>query len=163
MTQEKTPIEKGMENIYSKEAEKEIKDTLLFAEEHSRIKVNEWRNFIDYDLIPLIKKFQQITAKAEREKHNKLADHFDENCIVCRTIINVKARMLIDKERDVLKEQISQLQKENEELKEWNKFYKSNNNELGLKLYGNESWEKGRDIATNNFKKELNQKLKEVK
>lgn len=47
-----------MIDVYSKEAEEIIKETLKFSESHSRIQVHEWRNFIDYDLIPLIKKFQ---------------------------------------------------------------------------------------------------------
>jgi len=47
-----------MINVYSKEAEELIKETLRFSESHSRVRIHEWKNFIDYDLIPLIKKFQ---------------------------------------------------------------------------------------------------------
>ena len=47
------------EDLYSEETEKEIKEALIFAEKHGRVKINEWRNFIDYDIIPLIKKFRK--------------------------------------------------------------------------------------------------------
>lgn len=55
--------------VYSKKAEEKIKETLQFAEKHSRVQIHEWRNFIDYDLIPLIKYF---VKKEESSHKNKL-------------------------------------------------------------------------------------------
>jgi len=40
--------------LYSKELEEKIKKQLIFAENHGRVKINEWRNFIDYDIIQII-------------------------------------------------------------------------------------------------------------
>jgi len=39
---------------YSQKKEDEIRDTLRVAESNSRIRIAEWRNFIDYDINPLI-------------------------------------------------------------------------------------------------------------
>jgi hypothetical protein len=41
--------------IYSQKVDKQIKDALLYSEEKGRVKVGEWRNFVDYDIIPLIR------------------------------------------------------------------------------------------------------------
>jgi hypothetical protein len=43
-----------MKYAYSKEAESIMRSALVQASENKRVIINEWRNFIDYDLIPLI-------------------------------------------------------------------------------------------------------------
>ena len=49
--------------IYTKEAEKMIKDALILAEIKGRIKVHEWRNFVDYDIIPLVKTLHELMRR----------------------------------------------------------------------------------------------------
>lgn len=45
-----------MKDIYSEETDKLIREYLIKATKENRIIINEWRNFIDYDILPLIKK-----------------------------------------------------------------------------------------------------------
>lgn len=47
-------------NIYSKKAQDIIYKELQFAEERGFIKVHEYRNFTDFCIIPLIKRFQKL-------------------------------------------------------------------------------------------------------
>ena len=41
--------------FYSKEFEEKVKKVLINSEEHGRIVIHEWRNFIDYDIVPFIR------------------------------------------------------------------------------------------------------------
>ncbi len=58
--------------LYSKEAENEIKEQLMLAEKSGRITINEWRNFIDYDVTLLMKwaveEYVKIAELTERSK-----------------------------------------------------------------------------------------------
>jgi len=48
-----------IKKLYSKKTNELIREALVGAEQTSRIKVNEYRNFIDYDLIPLIRRIME--------------------------------------------------------------------------------------------------------
>jgi len=61
-------IEKTLRFLYTKKADKIIKNQLLFAEESGRIKINEWRNFVDYDIIQIVRDL--IEQKEVEEKTN---------------------------------------------------------------------------------------------
>lgn len=47
---------KKIRKIYSKKTRQLVKDALIYAEDNNRIKLYELKNFVDYDIIPLIRK-----------------------------------------------------------------------------------------------------------
>lgn len=53
--------------LYSKETEKEIYQVLQLAEEHGRVKVHEYRNFTDYDIIPMVRKLIEKNLEKIKE------------------------------------------------------------------------------------------------
>lgn len=50
----KKQMEKELKDLFKKEIEDKIDEYLLFAQKHGRIKIIEWRNFRELDIMPLI-------------------------------------------------------------------------------------------------------------
>lgn len=59
------------EVLYSEREKALIVKTLEFAQKHGRIKVFEWRNFIDYDIIPLLREFWEEVEKFKKKRIEK--------------------------------------------------------------------------------------------
>ena len=55
--------------IYGKNMTLEIRRKLLFAEQCKRVTIHEWKNFVDYDIIPLIR--NSISLIGERRSKRR--------------------------------------------------------------------------------------------
>lgn len=57
----------NIKRLYSNKVRNQIINSLKYAEQQNRVNVYEWNNFIDYDIIPLIRKVVEDGNKILRK------------------------------------------------------------------------------------------------
>lgn len=69
--------------LYSKKVEKQIYDALEYANTSGRIKVHEYRNTTDIDIIPLIRKLIERNVKVNKLGNNQMMAQILKQEVYC--------------------------------------------------------------------------------